>query len=400
MAGPNQTPGPTAIRSPTPSVSNHQVVLTQLKETTETAQRLRGNPLQSYVTLGELIDAGIVKFLGGVVSPGPKIGGGGGGGTVNVLDSITGDGSSGTPLKLVGDSASPGNTMLYGTNGSGNKGWYAQPGGGSLSVTDGTNTVAGTTSLTFAGATVSGTTPNATVTVSGASSAIPGTIPDLVMWIETDNILGAAGATVNRLQEKTPWIGGVAAYPTLAAAPAVIDGAQLNGLNVLKWTATSTGSYALQPAVWLIGGCTYFFVGRGLNNTKTGSQALLASGTAASPALYLSNGTGNQFVSLVNEGIAAIGTCSVGWTLGTFFQMNVTYNATTGAWAFRQNRTAANSGTGTTGVGANTAMSMLGNDQFGSTLGGSIAALIVYNRVLTPTEITNVENYLHTKWGV
>jgi hypothetical protein len=32
-------------------------------------------------------------------------------------------------LKLAGDSASPGNNMLYGTNASGVKGWYAQPGG-------------------------------------------------------------------------------------------------------------------------------------------------------------------------------------------------------------------------------------------------------------------------------
>jgi hypothetical protein len=33
-------------------------------------------------------------------------------------------------LKLVGDSASPGNSKLYGTNGSGVKGWYDQPVGG------------------------------------------------------------------------------------------------------------------------------------------------------------------------------------------------------------------------------------------------------------------------------
>lgn len=42
--------------------------------------------------------------------------------------SITSDASG---LKLSGDSASPGNTMLYGTNGSGVKGWYAQPSGSS-----------------------------------------------------------------------------------------------------------------------------------------------------------------------------------------------------------------------------------------------------------------------------
>lgn len=50
--------------------------------------------------------------------------------TVSVIDSISGAGTSGSPLQLVGDSATPGNTMLYGTNGSGTKGWYTQPSGG------------------------------------------------------------------------------------------------------------------------------------------------------------------------------------------------------------------------------------------------------------------------------
>jgi hypothetical protein len=47
--------------------------------------------------------------------------------------SITSDASG---IKLSGDSASPGNTMLYGTNGSGTKGWYAQPSGSGVSDGD------------------------------------------------------------------------------------------------------------------------------------------------------------------------------------------------------------------------------------------------------------------------
>jgi hypothetical protein len=73
-----------------------------------------------------------------------NLGGGGGSGTVTTADSIQGTGASGSPIELVGDSASPGNTMLYGTNGSGTKGWYAQPsggggGGGSANVTPDTH---------------------------------------------------------------------------------------------------------------------------------------------------------------------------------------------------------------------------------------------------------------------
>ena len=43
-------------------------------------------------------------------------------------------------------------------------------GGGSLTVTDGTNSVSGTTSLTFTGATVSGSTPNATATITAGGA--------------------------------------------------------------------------------------------------------------------------------------------------------------------------------------------------------------------------------------
>jgi hypothetical protein len=66
------------------------------------------------------------------VGSGGSGGGSGGGGlsTVATANSVTGNGTTGSPAQLVGDSASPGASMLYGTNGSGTKGWYAQPGGG------------------------------------------------------------------------------------------------------------------------------------------------------------------------------------------------------------------------------------------------------------------------------
>lgn len=48
--------------------------------------------------------------------------------------SLTSDASG---IKLSGDSASPGNSKLYGTNGSGTKGWYDQPTSGSETYTAG-----------------------------------------------------------------------------------------------------------------------------------------------------------------------------------------------------------------------------------------------------------------------
>lgn len=55
---------------------------------------------------------------------------------VHTQMSIASDASG---LKLDGDSASPGNSKLYGTNGSGTKGWYEQSAGGAGSSTTTTN---------------------------------------------------------------------------------------------------------------------------------------------------------------------------------------------------------------------------------------------------------------------
>jgi hypothetical protein len=50
----------------------------------------------------------------------------------NSIESNAGD------LQLVGDTASPGNSKVYGTNGSGTRGWYSAAGGGSWGSITGT----------------------------------------------------------------------------------------------------------------------------------------------------------------------------------------------------------------------------------------------------------------------
>lgn len=121
----------TAIRSPSDDLKNHTTVLTQLKEIAETGLGIRGNPASAYVKISDLVAVGLINYISGVISPAAKaVATGGGLTSVAVLNSITGDGTVGTPIQLVGDTASPGNTMLYGTNGSGTKGWYVQPAGG------------------------------------------------------------------------------------------------------------------------------------------------------------------------------------------------------------------------------------------------------------------------------
>lgn len=121
-------------------------------------------------------------------------------------------------LKLVGDSASPGNNKLYGTNGSGAKGWYDQPAGGGLSDGDyGDITVSGGGTIMNIDANVVTDVElrqGAAASVIGRSAATIGNVADIVStanhqvlrrndtgaldWglVGTDNIAAGAVTTV------------------------------------------------------------------------------------------------------------------------------------------------------------------------------------------------------------
>lgn len=125
----------TAVRTPTDDPQNHTTVLRQLKETTEVAQRLRGDPRDSFVRVGELVDAGVVRLAGDTVQspstnapPGAAVPSAR---KVNTIDSLTGGGNLGADLtlSLVNDTSAPGNNMMYGTSGTGIRGWFTVPSG-------------------------------------------------------------------------------------------------------------------------------------------------------------------------------------------------------------------------------------------------------------------------------
>lgn len=343
--------------------------------------------------------------------------------TAAVADSIQGTGASGSPLELVGDSATPGNSFHYGTNGSGTKGWYADTGGTvtSVSLTDastapiftigssGSTAVALTSTLktqtanTFLRGPVSGVAAQPTFGPIVAAdlislTAIPGTIPDLVMWWESDDILAtAATSLVTRLRERTPWITGTLAGNISNLAPTV-DATPLNGLPIIKW-GTATPGYILTTPPNLPIGATFFAVVKP-NNSTTG-QAIFGSNTSGL-ALYLCT-VASPKVNLTKSGTSVIGTSTVSWTAGAAFQVNVTYVSATGAFAFRQGRTGAGSGTGATAAGTATTNAWIGADT-GVTVSelnlASLALLMIFNRVLTSTEILAVEAYILAKWGV
>ena len=88
--------------------------------------------------------------------------------------------SSGS-IALSGDSSSPGNSMLYGTNGSGIKGWYSQPSGGS--------------GMTYPGAGV----PLCTGSAWGTSYAVGTSANDLVQLNSSGQLPAVSGANLTNL---------------------------------------------------------------------------------------------------------------------------------------------------------------------------------------------------------
>jgi hypothetical protein len=271
------------------------------------------------------------------------------------------------------------------------------PAGGTGNVTV---TNAGVTSIVAGtGITISGATGAVTITNTGPVALVPATIPDLTNWFASDNInVTAATGQISRLLDRNPWSAGVFAFN--ATGTATISSTPLNGLPILNWGGSS--GYPMQAGYEFPVACTIFAVIRPA--TTTGGQAILGCTVSAGISFYLEAASGSGKIAIVKSGTSTIGTATNAWSPGAAFQCNVTYVASSGAFAFRQGRAANGSGTGTVGAGPGVATNLFAADSNTGTAplaaNTGVAEVIVYARQLTGTEITAVENYIFAKWGV
>lgn len=128
----------TAIETPGQDPASHLPVLKQLKEVAEIGQRLRGDPLDSFVRVSELVKLGIARLVNGTLQPYAQTG--------NVTGPVPATRSIFTPMSVIGggnlsadrtltlsgDLLAPGNNKFYATDGSGNKGWQTAPSAGAF----------------------------------------------------------------------------------------------------------------------------------------------------------------------------------------------------------------------------------------------------------------------------
>lgn len=221
--------------------------------------------------------------------------------------------------------------------------------------------------------------------------AVPGTISDLWLWLKTDPLLMTLANSVAHLTNWCPWFLGTAANAQNGGAKAA---ATLNSLRTVDFPGNSDCQYSITGGLNLAK-MTCFAV---YNPTSFGSVATFVSGVTNAMVVRVT--TGGNF-EIIQAGTASIGTGTTAMTTGVWKQSNVTYDSSTGAYAFRQSSAANGSGTNIKPITQNsTVIGYNGVGGGGEFLNGKLAELIVYNRVLTGPEIASVEAYLLAKWGV
>jgi hypothetical protein len=239
----------------------------------------------------------------------------------------------------------------------------------------------------------------------GGSTPVPGTIPDLVFWLQADTILGSSSGPwgLPVLQNSTPWLTAWSPLVQGAGTGVLVSGTQLNSKNVLAWPGgggnaryqfpVNSGASAQTGIKFLK--ITIFVVANVISYTN--SPTFLSGLTGALDFRMETSGK----LGLVKDSISLIATSTTAITVSTWYQGNATYDDSTGAYAFRTSQAA--NGSGTLGTAGLTAISTAIGYDIGASSGdisGSIAEIIIYNRVLSGSEITSVEGYLNTKWGV
>lgn len=189
-----------------------------------------------------------------------------------VADSVTGAGTSGSPLELSGDSASPGATMLYGTNASSTKGWYPQSSGGSAETTF---TQAGGTSQVY-------------------------TVPASANFVYAICIGGGGG-------------GGGAGFKAAGQTVGGGGGGQGGGISIMTWRAADLGA-----SVAVTFGSTSGGTGGGGGNAATGGNGIAGTpGTFASFGPLMAYGGNPGGAGSSGAGAPGTGTGQGSWQAGT-----------------------------------------------------------------------------------
>ena len=168
----------------------------------------------------------------------------------------------------------------------------------------------------------------------------------------------------------------------------------INSRAAIDFPGSSAGRYTF-PATAALTNSTVFVEFQQENSAAT--SALLSGNTNS--VVFSANYQAAGVLHLTVPGSAEIGSSTAVLVVGTWYQANYTYDAASGAWAFRIGEAAEGSGTTTASVTSGESAVGWGRAEAGLDSYLNVAEMLVYNRVLSAAEITAVETWLHVKYG-
>jgi hypothetical protein len=234
--------------------------------------------------------------------------------------SLTSDASG---IKLVGDAATPGNSKVYGTDGSGNKGWYSA-GGGSIGGSVGT---------------VDNAIPRANGTGGSTLQGSDVSITDAGEVKFADGINGGAG------QSSGGFIAGNG-----GASSATFAGGDGGDIYMMGGAADTTGTGGTGGSLFMLGGDASSGNGAAAGNINTSASSGLSGGsinTSGGGGNIETTGTGSIQLGSTGTRTTILGAAASDWNLtlptgtGSLGQVLTTDGSGATSWAVPAEATAA-----------------------------------------------------------
>lgn len=281
----------------------------------------------------------------------------------------------------------------------------SSPGGFTATTTGAlTATVTGLTAGTAYTFTVTATNSVGTGPASTASNSVtptgpftPSDLANLTFWLVAEDLTVADGGSIQTWPAHTPTtiaasqaVG--AQQPIMRSTAAVVPLA--NGKRVVDFQAANIHQFDVTTLSSAVATTTGFLVMR--NTDLTAHRTLL--GASGNGGLGIRHDTAGKLV-LIKQNTVDIGISTTALTANTYQIINYTYDATTGAFAYRIDRVAAGSGTNAQTLTATTQTVGKFGGQNVQYPQGQVAEILRYDRVLTGAEITQVEDYLRTRYA-
>ena len=231
----------------------------------------------------------------------------------------------------------------------------------------------------------------------GGSTPVTLTTPDLIYCWDSAamGLKASSGYTLASMSNICPWNTGYSYLPKGSALGAQIGSSTLSGYPVITSAASTNSRYVANSGVApYLHKATLFAV---VNLSDFSNSPDIVCGSNGSLEFRIGSGGTVTFNKTYTTNI---GNSSGTFATNTWVQINATYDDSTGNFAFRIAKTAAGSGTNAQSITAPSNTLFYNDPSNGGDFNGSIAFLAFYSRVLSPTEITDIENYLTSTFGV